>query len=309
VGVGSRSSCDRCARARRLPRVAGRGYQGWLASQPDTLPRFMPTIQAGGQTLYYELHGEGEPLLCVMGLAADALAWTLQVPAFSARHHTVIFDNRDVGRSSLATRDYEITDMAKDAFALADALELDSFHLLGASMGGAIGQEMALAAPDRIRTLTLAVTFAAGGAYAHKLSQVWGARVHKLTLEERVDELMLLCHSEEFFENADAVATVRGVMLENPHPQPPEAFARQLAACIRHDTRDRLGSLSMPVHVIGAERDILVPVWKSTEIASLIPGAELTVIERSPHGLNIERAEEFNRAVLDFIAERTAAPA
>ena len=269
----------------------------------------MPTIVAGGQTLYYELHGEGEPLVCVMGVAADTLAWTLQVPAFAARHRTLIFDNRDVGRSSLAEADYEITDMAEDAFALADTLGLDAFHLLGASMGGAIAQEMALAAPERVRTLTLAVTFAAGGAYARKLSEVWSARVQKLTREERVDELMLLCNSEEFFENADGVATLRRLMLENPHPQPPEAFARQLAASSRHDTRDRLGSLSMPVHVIGAERDILVPIWKSREIASLIPGANLTVIEKAPHGANVERAEEFNRAVLDFIAERTPARA
>ena len=65
----------------------------------------------------------------------------------------------------------------------------------------------------------------------------------------------------------------------------------------------------MPTHVIGAEYDILVPVWKSRELAELIPGAELTVIEGSPHGANIERAEEFNAAVLDFIAERAAAPA
>jgi pimeloyl-ACP methyl ester carboxylesterase len=65
----------------------------------------------------------------------------------------------------------------------------------------------------------------------------------------------------------------------------------------------------MPVHVIGAEWDILVPVWKSQELAGLIPGAELTVIERAPHGLQVERAEEFNRAVLDFIAERSPAPA
>ena len=81
----------------------------------------MPTIEANGQTLYYEVHGEGEPLLCVMGLSADVLAWTLQVPAFSTSHRTVIFDNRDVGRSSLAMADYEIADMAGDALALADA--------------------------------------------------------------------------------------------------------------------------------------------------------------------------------------------
>ena len=65
----------------------------------------------------------------------------------------------------------------------------------------------------------------------------------------------------------------------------------------------------MPTHVIGAEYDILVPVWKSRELAELIPGAQLTVLEQAPHGVNVERAEEFNRAVLDFIAEHAPAPA
>jgi 3-oxoadipate enol-lactonase len=267
----------------------------------------MAMLEANGQKLYYEEHGEGEPLLCVMGLAADTVAWALQVPAFSARHRTVIFDNRDVGRSTMADGPYEITDMAADTLALADALGLDSFHLLGVSMGGAIAQEMALAVPERLRTLTLAVTFASGGAWARALSRVWGSRVGRLSREEHVDELMLLNLSEEFFENEEAVAWLRGLMLENPHPQPPEAFARQLDASSRHDTRDRLGSLSLPVHVIGAERDILVPVWKSREVASLIPGAQLTVIQGSPHGATLERAEEFNRATLDFIAAQATA--
>ena len=269
----------------------------------------MPPIEANGQTLYYEVHGEGEPLLAVMGLAADTLAWALQVPAFAARHRTVVFDNRDVGRSSMAQGSYEIRDMAGDALALADALDLESFHLLGVSMGGAIAQEIALTAPERVRTLTLAVTWAAGSAGARKLAQVWGARVQRMTREEHVDELMLLNLSEAFFENAEAVAWLRGMMLENPHPQPTEAFARQLDACGRHDARERLASLSMPTHVIGAEQDILVPVWKQRELAALIPDAKLTVFEGSAHGANLERADEFNRAVLDFIAERAAAPA
>jgi 3-oxoadipate enol-lactonase len=269
----------------------------------------MPTAEIGGQSIYYEVHGDGEPLLCVQGLAADTLAWALQVPAFSARHRTVVFDNRDVGRSSPADESYEIADMARDTLALADAVELDSFHLLGVSMGGAIAQEMALAAPERIRTLTLAVSYAAGGRWARTLSDVWGARVQRMSREERVDELMLLTLSEAFFENAEAVAWLRDVILQNPHPQPADAFARQLDASARHDARDRLGELAVPTHVIGAEYDILVPVWKSREVADLIPGAKLTVLDACPHGLNLERAEEFNSAVLDFIAERAAAPA
>ena len=269
----------------------------------------MPTVDVNGQTLYYEVHGEGEPLLCVMGLSADTLAWMLQVPAFSAGYRTVIFDNRDVGQSSMADGPYEIADMAHDALALADALELDSFHLLGASMGGAIAQEVALAAPGRVRTLTLAVTFAAGGAWARKLAEVWAERVHKISREGHLDELMLLNFSEAFYENEQGVEWVRGMMLQHPHPQPPEAFVRQLEASARHDARERLGSLRVPTHVIGGELDILVPVWKSRELAQLIPDAQLTVLASSPHGANVERAEEFNRAVLDFIAERAPAPA
>jgi pimeloyl-ACP methyl ester carboxylesterase len=280
-----------------------------------------PGQGAGGQRLYYEVHprspasagqgarGEGEPLLCVAGLACDTLVWIPQVQAFAAAHKTVIFDNRDVGQSSLATGDYEIADLARDALALADELGLDSFHLLGVSMGGAIAQEVAIQAPERVRTLTLAVTFPSGGAYARRLAEVWPARVRQISREQHIDELMLLNHSEAFYENDEMVQFIRTAILNNPHPQPPEAFARQLAACARHDAREQLGSLTMPTHVIGGEYDILVPVWKSREIAALIPGSKLTVLPGAPHGLSIERAEEFNAAVLGFIREAAAAPA
>ena len=268
----------------------------------------MPTLETSdGRTIYFEDHGDGEPLLCVHGLSCDTLAWALQVPSFSERHRTVIFDNRDVGRSSMSEGGYEVSDMAADALALADHLELDTFHLLGISMGGAIAQEVALAAPERIRTLTLAVTFARGGAWGRKLSEVWAARVMEMPHERHIDELLLLNLSEEFYENQAAVEYVRQMMLANPHPQPPEAFARQLSASARHDVLDRLGEIDLPVHVIGGERDILVPVWKSRELAELIPGAKLTILERAPHGLPLERAEEFNALALDFIAEHQAA--
>jgi len=269
----------------------------------------MPSLDIDGRSLYYEVHGQGEPLLCVHGLSVDTLGWALQLPAFSERHQTVIFDNRDVGQSSYVEHEYEVADMAADALALADELALTSFHLMGISMGGAIAQEIALAAPERVSTLTLAVTFPRGGAWAHKLAETWGARAQEMPHERHVDELLLLNLSEEFYENAEGVAYVRGMMLQNPHPQAPEAFARQLAASSRHDALERLPSLEMPVHVIGGERDILVPVWKSAELAEAIPGARLTVLERAPHGLSLERAEEFNRLVLDFVAEHDRAAA
>ncbi len=265
----------------------------------------MPTLEANGQTLHYEEHGDpaAEPLLCVMGLAADSLAWALQVQPFSERYRTVTFDNRDVGRSSMSEGPYEIADMAADTLGLADGLGIERFHLIGTSMGGAISQEVALAAPDRVRSLTLAVTYASGGGWAKLLSELWGARAARATREERIDEMLLLTLSEGFFDNPGALEMARALMLRNPNPQAPEAFARQLAASSRHDASGRLGSLSMPVHVVAAEYDLLIPVWKSQELAALIPGSTLTVLEKAAHGMQAERALEFNEKVLSFLAE------
>jgi 3-oxoadipate enol-lactonase len=284
-----------------------------LAAQPARLGcRVMPVFENDGRPLYYEVHGEGEPLVCVMGLAADHLAWTLQVPAWSRRFKTVVFDNRDAGQSFRPEGPYDVTDMAQDTLALADGLGLERFHLLGMSLGGTIAQEVALAAPDRVRTLTLVVTFAWGGRWGREFARLWSHAAAQRSDEEHLDWLILQTVSEEFYENEQAVEFLRNVMRANPHPQPRDAFIRQLEAGARKNTRDQLGALSMPVHVIGAEHDLLVPVWKSKEIAALVPGAELSIVPGAPHGLNVERAEEFNALVVDFIAsagEGAQAPA
>ena len=262
----------------------------------------MPIADVNGISIYHEQHGEGgEPLLCVMGLAADHLAWALQLEAFATRHRTIVFDNRDVGQSSYADAPYEIADMAADTLGLADALGLDRFHLLGVSMGGTIAQHMALAVPERIQTLTLAVTWAGSGAYAREKTRLWASEARLRDREEWLDSLLLVNVSEQFYENPEAVDFVKQVMRANPHPQSADAFARQSEASSRHDLRGRLGELSMPVHIISGEHDVLIPRWKQEELAMEIPGSRLTVIEKGPHGLNLERPEEFNRAVLDFI--------
>ena len=266
----------------------------------------MPVTEGAAGSIYWEEHGEGDPLLCVMGLSADSLAWALNTPVFAERHRTIVFDNRDVGRSDRATGDYEITDMAADALAVADAAGAERFHLLGVSMGGAIAQEIALAAPDRVRTLTLAVTFASGGRWAQLLAETWTERLRHITYEQHIKELLLLNLSEEFLATEGVFEYALNLQLQNPNPrQEPEAFGRQIHASSRHDTRDRLGSLGMPAQVLGGERDILVPVWKSRELGELIPGSRLTIVPGGPHGICSERAQEFNELVLGFIAENS----
>lgn len=263
----------------------------------------MAHAEVNGRSIYYQEIGEGEPLLAVMGLSADTLAWALQVKDWSEAHRLVIFDNRDVGQSSYADGPYEVEDMAADALALADHLGLEAFHLVGLSLGGAISQRIALDHPDRVRTLQLLVTYGGAGNAALARAGTLGAIARKSSREEFVDLLMFMTMSETFFENRGMVDLVRTAMLGNPHPQAMDAFVRQLDAGSRHEVRDRLGELSMPVHVIGAEKDMMVPVWKSREIHELVPGSRYSVIKDSGHALNIEKPHELNPLVLDFIRE------
>lgn len=269
----------------------------------------MPIAEANGQRLYYEVHGGGEPLLCVMGLGTDARAWIPQIPHWSAERKLVVFDNRDSGRSSYVDEPYEISDLACDTLALADQLELEAFDLVGMSMGGAISQQVALTAPERVRTLTLIVTYGGLGPYGEARARVFGDVVKRMNHEEQTDFLMMLTFSETFFNDSERFRRLRQILLADPNPQPPEALDRQLHASGRHDVRDQLGELGMPVHVIGAERDLMVPVWKSKELAELIPDAKLTILESAPHAVNIERSDELSQLVLDFVREHEAQPA
>ena len=269
----------------------------------------MPFADANGQRLYYEVHGSGEPLMMVGGLGSDHLAWGLQLPACSQRFQTVVFDNRDSGHSSHAVGTYHVSHMAQDALALADALELDRFHLLGGSLGGAIAQEMALSAPERVLTLTLCMTWGGSGPWGIERGRLSAAAARRTPREELIDTLMLMTLSEGFYERPDAVAFLRRMTVDHPHPQGTEAFIRQLEAGARHETRRRLPSLTLPVHVVGAECDMLVPVWKSRELAELIPGAELTVLDGASHGIAMEDPERFNKVLIDFLTRPRAAAA
>jgi pimeloyl-ACP methyl ester carboxylesterase len=261
----------------------------------------MPYAEANGQRLYYEIHGDGAPLLCVMGLGADLTGWSLLLPTWSKHYRIVTFDNRDVGRSSYASGAYEIGDMARDTVALADALELGDFHLLGMSMGGAIVQEVALALPRRAKTLTLCVSYGGVGSWGRERARLQVQASLKKSDEELLDELLLLTFSEMTYEQPGRIEMMRNLILSYAYRQRRDGFIRQLQASALHETRDRLPGLNMPVCVIGAEQDLLVPAWKSRELAALIPGARLQIVAGAAHAINVERPEELATLVLEFL--------
>src|SRR6476660_3845944 len=120
----------------------------------------MPRARIGELELSFETDGAGEPLLLVMGLGGDHHGWDLMRRDLARRHRLVLLDNRDAGASDEARVPYGTGDMAADALGVMDHLGVERFHVVGASMGGAIAQQLALQAPTRVATMTLVSTWA-----------------------------------------------------------------------------------------------------------------------------------------------------
>ena len=265
------------------------------------------TVQANGQQLYYEVHGDGPPLLLVMGIGYDSSLWTLaQVPALSTQFRVVLVDNRDAGRSSRATHPYRIADMADDLAGLLDALGIQRSHLLGLSMGGMIAQEFALRHADRLDRLVLTGTGAAPARSAVDAIQIWRwVKANDATGKVFGEQQFVSLFSTAFLRNHQAVLDTAELLASNPYPMSPEAYGRQADAYVQFDALDRLGAITAPTLVVVGEQDLLTPPWVAREVADAIPGARFEVIRGagSSHVAPIERPDDFNRLVSDFLAE------
>lgn len=118
----------------------------------------MPKAKIGEIEIYYEEHGQGEPLMMILGLGQDTATWGFQISEFSDQFRVIVFDNRDSGKSSSCSEIYTTETMAQDTIGLMDYLGIDRVNLLGISMGGMIAQQVALMDPERVNSLILAST-------------------------------------------------------------------------------------------------------------------------------------------------------
>lgn len=278
--------------------------------QTSTSSKHVPqsgTVRTNGQDLYYEIHGDGPPLVLVMGIGYDSSLWTLQqVPALSTRFRVVLLDNRDAGRSSRAEQPYGIADMADDVAGLLDALDIQRTHVLGLSMGSMIGMEFALRHPDRLDRLVLAGPGAAPARSTVDPISIWNwVKSHDPGGEIFGGQQFTWLFSSAFLRNPQAVQETAALLASNPNPVEPEAYDRQAQAYLRFDALDRLGDIQAATLVIVGEQDLLTPPWVAREVADGIPGARLEILtgDGSSHVLPLERPDDFNRLVMKFIAE------
>ena len=263
------------------------------------------TAKANGHELYYELHGQGPPLVLVMGIGYDSSLWTLaQVPALSTQFQVILVDNRDAGRSSKASHPYTIADMADDLAGLLDSLGIQRSHLLGLSMGGMIALEFALRHADRLDRLVLSGTGAAPARSAVDPIQVWDwLKANDATGEVFGAQQFVSLFSTAFLRNHQAVRETAELLASNPYPMSPEAYGRQADAYRHFDALDRLPGITASTLVVVGEQDLLTPPWVVREVAEAIPGARVHVIrgDGASHLVPIERPDEFNELVLNFL--------
>jgi 3-oxoadipate enol-lactonase len=266
----------------------------------------MPSVDASGTELYYERAGEGEPLLLIQGMSATHMAWGGAFrAALEASFETIVFDNRGMGRSGEAQLPFEIRDLAGDVGGLLDALELETAHVVGISMGGMIAQELALAHPERIRTLTLGASYCGGPQgtlMAPEDLQMLGA-AYASGDRDQVFRAMWEINLSPGFRSDDArFAAFAEMGSALPAPQP--VVLQQMRACGAHDTHDRLARIDLPTLVIHGDADRLLGYANGCQIASLIPGARLETLEGVGHMFWWEQPERS----AELIREHALAP-
>ncbi|HYM46502.1 MAG TPA: alpha/beta hydrolase [Solirubrobacteraceae bacterium] len=253
----------------------------------------MPLASVGGTELDYERAGSGPPLLAIMGMSGTLEHWGAPFLEDLRRDFEVIvYDHRGVGASSRLEGPITIAQLAQDAAGLLDALELDSAHVLGISMGGMVAQELALAHPQRIRTLTLGCTYCGGEGSALTSEQVMRRLAEGMSSGDRERALRIgweVNVSPGFAADEDAYARFLEIGLRRAVSV--GVIMEQMRAISGHDTSARLPQIAAPTLVVHGTLDELLPVENGHMIAGLIPDARLEILEGIGHLFFWERPE------------------
>jgi len=264
----------------------------------------MPKVKVNDIHIYYEIHGEGEPLVLIPGLYASTINWSYTIPSLSQHFKVIAFDNRGAGQSDKPDILYTMEMMVDDIAGLLDALGIKETHIFGISLGGMIAQNFALKYPQRVINLILGCTHC-GGSHIVSLgedvrSQLDPENFASQTPKERVLAGFALIYNQEFIDSNPQLIEER-VAYNVQNPPDPIGQVRQFGISQTHDTYEHLADIKMPTLVITGGDDKLIHADNSKLLASKIPNSELVILENMGHGFFTESSEETNRIVLDFL--------
>jgi 3-oxoadipate enol-lactonase len=257
----------------------------------------------GGLELYYELHGtpdrEDLPWLVFShSLACNSAMWAPQLDEFTRDFRILAFDTRGHGRSDAPAGPYTMDELAGDTWRLLKSLGIPSAHFIGLSMGGMIGQALALEHPECVSSLTLADTTSRWPPGAAAMFGQRAATALTSGMAPLVEGTLARWFTPEFHgSNPAAVARIGEMILTTPVA----GYVACSEAIPRIDYTDRLREIRCPVLVIVGDRDPGTPVAMSQAIHDNAPGSQLEVIDHAAHLSNVEQPEAFNRTLRGFL--------
>jgi pimeloyl-ACP methyl ester carboxylesterase len=265
----------------------------------------MPTLAVNNIDLYYETHGEGNPLLLVAGLASDSQSWQTVMERLASRFLVITMDNRGVGRTQPLDCTTSINLMADDCMTLVRHLGFSSVNLLGHSMGGFVAQDFAIRYPASVERLVLAGTLPANSKRNKDLFGDWAS-----CLDQGVDpelwfrNIFFWIFSPRFFEDERAVAEALRFAVEYPYPQSPIAFRNQVLAIAGFNPTGVLPLITARTLVLAGTEDLLFPPQECAGFAQQLPHAAFKQIDKAAHAIHMENPQAFTEAVLNFLFDR-----
>ncbi len=268
------------------------------------LPVASEKFSSGVADLYYEISGDGPPLMLIAGLASDSASWQTVVPPLAKRFRVICPDNRGSGRSVCAEGPLSVDLMAGDCAALIGHLGYKKVHVAGHSMGGFIAQRLAVLHPDLADRLVLSAT----GAKSSRRNILLFSDLAR-RLEEGEDparwfrSLFYWIYTPGLFERERALAGALDFALNYRWKQSPAFFRAQVDAIAHFDGREDLGRISAPALVLAGEKDLLFPPDDCRDFASRIPGARFRMLGGAAHSMHAENPRNFAAAVVEFLTE------
>lgn len=263
----------------------------------------MPALQTDTITTYYESHGQGQPLLFIHGLGSSTRDWEYQVAFFAPHYRVITYDLRGHGQSDKPQGRYRIPMFADDTAALFSALDLPPAHVVGLSLGGMIAFQLALSAPQLVRTLTIVNSgpelprgsfWQRLNAFKLYLRRIFIVRVRGMRAMGKTLGAHLLPGEQH--------AERRRIFVDRWAENDPGAYLRALRALAGWSVNDQLDRITQPTLVLTADQDY-TPLSFKEAYAARMPRAQVGIIPEARHLTPVERPEAFNNMLLLFLRQ------
>jgi pimeloyl-ACP methyl ester carboxylesterase len=263
----------------------------------------MPYASTPAGRVYYEIHGEGEPLLLHPGFGCTVEIYWRNTAALAEHFRVIVLDPRGAGRSDTGPPDMRMKDFADDAAALFDALGIESAHVFGTSFGGMVAQHIALEHPRRVRRLVLGCTTAGGVKHILPPPENMARFIAASEIADPVEAMRstyFINYSDEFASQWDARLAERAVANQDLRSTP-EGRTGQIHAVQNHDTHDRLHGIAHSTLVAHGDEDGTVPVQNGRILAEALPNATFRLYRGGRHLFFTEHADYLNRDIIEFL--------